>query len=55
MFVSRKKAVGSGKNSISAGCRGAAEFSCLWVVAAATKIIPKMETLAAANVTVFGI
>ena len=25
MFVSRKKAVGSGKNSISAGCRGARE------------------------------
>jgi len=30
MFVSRKKAVGSGKNSISAGCRDACE--ALWVL-----------------------
>ena len=31
-----------------------AEFPWLWVVAAATKVIPKMETLAAANVSIFG-
>ena len=28
------------------------EFSCLWVIAAAIKIIPKMETIAAAIKTI---
>jgi len=32
-----------------------AEFLCLWVIAAAIKIIPKMETIAAAMIAVFGI